>query len=345
MADTTTAAPPMATWIITALSTIPELNAVYQKVRNADGSFKYDAATIATMINDTEWYRLNGPTVAQKLIDRIKGGENNYREGVNEYRQIVSKTATELGLDASDPAISSYLSALGENAYLHNWTPSQLEGVITSNPEIVKKIKGGLYSAQTSDIVDYANTMGSVVSAGDVTNYTQRLLGLTDKNGVRVRSSVNDIKAEIRKNTATKYGVFADQINAGVSLWDLTSNYRQKIADKLEVDPDTIKWDDPLFKDGKIFQSVDPKDPSKIIARPLWEADKMIMADERWQYTKNADAAYMGYGKAMLTKFGRVAQCQYQIKQDPIPLLELHLAIPLVPLQKPMTSHLKHFQI
>jgi hypothetical protein len=33
----------------------------------------------------------------------------------------------------------------------------------------------------------------------------------------------------------------------------------------------------------------------------------MIMADERWQYTKNADAAYMGYGKAMLTKFGRVA--------------------------------------
>jgi hypothetical protein len=236
MADTTTTAPPMATWIITALSTIPELNAVYQKVRNADGSFKYDASTIATMINDTDWYRLNGATVAQKLLDRIKGGENAYREGVNEYRQIVSKTATELGLDASDPAISSYLSALGENAYLHNWTPSQLEGVITSNTEIVKKIKGGLYSAQTSDIVDYANTMGSVVSAGDVTNYTQRLLGLTDKNGVRVRSSVDDIKAEIRKNTATKYGVFADQINAGVSLWDLTSNYRQKIADKLEVD-------------------------------------------------------------------------------------------------------------
>ena len=302
-----TDAPPMATWIITALQAIPELNGVYAKVRNADGSFKYDAATIASMINDTDWYRLNGPTVAQKLIDRIKGGENNYREGVNEYRQIVSKTATELGLDASDPAISSYLSALGENAYLHNWTPTQLEGVITSNTEIVKKIKGGLYSKQTSDIVDYANTMGSVTSAGDMTNYTQRLLGLTDKNGVRVRSSVDDIKAEIRKNTATKYGVFADQINAGVSLWDLTSNYRQKIADKLEVDPDTIKWDDPLFKDGKIFQSVDPKDPSKIIARPLWEADKMIMGDERWQYTKNADALYMGYGKAMLTKFGRVA--------------------------------------
>jgi hypothetical protein len=302
-----TEAPPMATWIITALTTIPELNAVYAKVRNADGSFKYDAATIATMINDTEWYRLNGPTVAQKLIDRIKGGENNYREGVNEFRQVASKAASDLGLDASDPAVSSYISALGENAYLHNWSPTQLEGVITSNPEIVKKIKGGLYSKQASDIADYANTMGSVVSAGDMTNYTQRLLGLTDKNGVRVRSSVDDIKAEIRKNTATKYGVFADQLNAGVSLWDLTSNYRQKVADKLEVDPDTIKWDDPLFKDGKIFQSVDPKDPSKIIARPLWEADKMIMADERWQYTKNADALYMGYGKAMLTKFGRVA--------------------------------------
>ena len=269
-----TEAPPMATWIITALTTIPELNAVYQKVRNTDGSFKYDAATIATMINDTEWYRLNGPTVAQKLIDRIKGGENAYREGVNEFRQIASKTASDLGLDASDPTVSSYISALGENAYLHNWTPQQLEGVITSNPDIVKKIKGGLYSAQTQDVADWAQTMGMSLTAGDRTNYTQRLMGLTDKNGVRVRSSVDDIKAEIRKNTATKYAVFADQINAGVTLWDLTSNYRQKAAELLEVDPDTIKWDDPMFKDGKIFQSVDPNDSTKIVARPYGKQTK-----------------------------------------------------------------------
>lgn len=302
-----TEAPPMATWIITALSTIPELRAVYDKVRNPDGSFKYDAATIATMINDTDWYRLNGPTVAQKLLDRIKGGENAYREGVQEFRLTVSKTATELGLDASDPQVSAYLSALSENAYLHNWTPSQIEGVITSNPDVVKQIKGGLYSAQTQDISEYAGTMGVNITAGDRTNYTQRLLGLVDKNGVRVRSSVDDIKAEIRKNTATKYGVFADQINAGVSLWDLTSNYRQKVADLLEVDPDTIKWDDPLFKDGKIFQSVDPKDPSKIVARPLWEADKMIKEDERWQYTKNANDTYDKYAYSILQKFGRVA--------------------------------------
>jgi hypothetical protein len=307
MADTTTKLEaPMSTWIITALQTIPELNALYQSVRKPDGSFKYDAATIAGMINDTDWYRLNGPTVAQKLVDRIKGGENNYREGVNEYRQSVSKVASDLGLDASDPQISSYLSALGENAYLHNWTPAQLEGVITSNTEIVKKIKGGLYTAQTQDVADYAQTMGVNLSAGDRTNYTQRLMGLTDKNGVRVRSSIDDIKSEIRKNTATKYSVYADQINAGVSLWDLTSNYRQKAADLLEVDPDSIKWDDPLFKDGKVFQSVDPNS-GKVVARPLWEADKMIKADSRWQYTKNAADSYdkMTYG--ILQKFGMVS--------------------------------------
>jgi hypothetical protein len=307
MADTTpTSATYMSTWIITALQTIPELNAVYQRVRNADGSFKYDANTIAMMINDTDWYRVNGPKVAGKLLDRIKGGENAYREGVNEYRQIVSKTATELGLDASDPAISNYLSALGENAYLHDWTPSQLEGVITSNPEIVKKIKGGVYAAQTQDIADYANTMGMNLTDGDRTNFTQRLLGLTDKNGVRVRSTVDDIKSEIKNNTATRFASLAPQINAGVSLWDLTSAYRQKISDLLEVDPDSIKWDDPLMKDGKIFQSVDPK-TGQITARPLWEADKMVRADERWQYTKNATDTYDKYTFGMLNKMGMVA--------------------------------------
>ena len=297
---------PISTWIIAMLQQVPELNSLYQAVKKPDGSFKYEADVLAAMINDTEWYRANGPTVAQKLIDRFKGGENAYREGVQEFRQSVSKVASDLGLDASDPAISAYLSSLSENAYLHNWTPTQLEGVITSNPEIVKQIKGGIYSAQTQDIADWAQTMGINLTAGDRTNYTQRLVGLADKNGVRVKSSVDDIKAEIRKNTSTKYGVFSDQINAGVSLWDLTSNYRQKTAELLEVDPDTIKWDDPLFKDGKIFQSVDPNS-GKIVARPLWEAAKMIKADPRWQYTKNADETYMGYGKAMLTKFGAVS--------------------------------------
>lgn len=297
---------PISTWIIAMLQQVPELNSLYQAVKKPDGSFKYEADVLAAMINDTEWYRANGPTVATKLIDRFKGGENAYREGVQEFRQSVSKVASDLGLDASDPAISAYLSSLSENAYLHNWTPTQLEGVITSNPEIVKQIKGGLYSADTQDIADWAQTMGINLTAGDRTNYTQRLVGLADKNGVRVKSSVDDIKAEIRKNTSTKYGVFSDQINAGVSLWDLTSNYRQKTAELLEVDPDTIKWDDPLFKDGKIFQSVDPNS-GKIVARPLWEAAKMIKADPRWQYTKNADETYMGYGKAMLTKFGAVS--------------------------------------
>jgi len=306
MADTSTPTTSyMSTWIITALQTIPELNAIYQKVRNADGSFKVDSNTIAMMINDSAWYRLNGPKVAGKLLDRIKGGENAYREGVNEYRQIVSKTATELGLDASDPSVSNYLSALGENAFLHDWTPSQLEGVITSNPEIVKKIKGGLYAAQTQDIAEYANTMGMNLSAGDRTNFTQRLLGLTDKNGVRVRSTVDDIKSEIKANTATRFASLAPQINAGVSLWDLTSSYRQKAADLLEVDPDSIKWDDPLFKDGKVFQSVDPK-TGQIAARPLWEAAKMIKEDERWQYTKNADSEYGKYTYGMLQKMGMV---------------------------------------
>jgi hypothetical protein len=305
MADTPLKAP-MSTWIITALQTIPELNALYQSVRNADGSFKYDAGTIATMINDTDWYRLNGPTVAQKLIDRIKGGENAYREGVNEFKGLVAKTASDLGLDASNPQISQYLSALGENAYLHGWTSAQIEGVITSNPEIVKQIKGGTYSASVQDIADYANTMGVNLTAGDRTNYTQRLLGLTDKNGIRVQSKPDDIKAEIRKNTATRYSVFADQINAGVSLWDLTSSYRQKAADLLEVDPDTIKWDDPLMKDGKLFQSVDPK-TGAIVARPLYEADKMIRADSRWQYTKNATDTYDKYTYSILNKFGMVS--------------------------------------
>jgi hypothetical protein len=307
MADTTaTSAPTVASWIINMMNSVPELKAIYDKVRDPKtGKFIYDTAAIQSMITDTDWYRLNGATVAQRLIDRFKGGENAYRDNVNEFRGLVSKVATSVGLDASDPTMSNYLSALGENAYLHGWTESQIENVITSNPEIVGKIKGGTYAAQAQQVAEYANTMGFNVSAADRTNYQQRLLGLVDKNGVRVRSSLDDIKNDIRNKAIALNPVFADQIKAGVSMWDLTSAYRDKMANVLEMDPDTIKWDDPLWKDGKIYQSVD-QNSGKVVARPLWEVDKMLRADERWQYTKNATDTYdkMTYG--ILQKFGMV---------------------------------------
>jgi hypothetical protein len=45
----------------------------------------------------------------------------------------------------------------------------------------------------------------------------------------------------------------------------------------------------------------------KVVARPAWDAEKLIKQDERWQYTENAVKTYDKWGTGILTKFGMAA--------------------------------------
>ena len=291
-------------WVLNLLQSIPELKAIYDKVRDPKtGKFLYTSDAISDMIIDSSWYRTNGPTVASRIMQKYKLGDTAYNEAVNSFKGSVSQVAANLGLDTKDAKVSQYLAGLSETAYLHNWDQATIENQIISNASMVNTIKGGAYANQVQSISDYANTMGIKINATDQASYQQRLIGTLDSNGIRVKSSADDIKAEIRKKAADLNPLFKDQIMAGSTMWDLTSSYRQKMADMLEIDPNTITWDDPLWKDGKIYQSVDPK-TGMISMRPLYETDKLIRADDRWQYTKNAADTYAKWTYGILQKFG-----------------------------------------
>jgi hypothetical protein len=293
-------------WITALTSAIPDLKAIYDTYRDpVTGKWNANADLISDKITDTQWFRDNGPTVAAKLADRYKNGEKNYQDQVGKYKVTVSALATAIGLDAKQPEVSNYLNKLAETSYLHNWDNANIEDQILSNDSIVNTIKGGQFSATVSSLADFAHTMGQTLNETDKKSYQQRLIGTMDANGIRVKSSVDDIKKEITGNTAALYPTFAEQLKSGTSLWDLTAGYRKKMADTLEVDPASISWNDPLWQNGKIFQSVDPKS-GQIQARPLWEVDKLLKADDRWQYTKNAADTYDKYTYSILQKFGMV---------------------------------------
>ena len=291
-------------WVINLLQSVPELKAIYDKVRDPKtGKFLYNSDAINDMIIDTQWYRDNGPTVASRIAQKFKTGDVAYNAEIQNFKNSISQIATNIGLNTNDPTVSTYLSGLAETAYLHNWDQANIENQILANKTMVGSIQGGVYAASVSSIAGYANSMGIKLNATDQANYQQRLLGTVDKNGIRVKSSADDIKAEIRAKSASLFPIFKDQINAGSTLWDLTGAYRQKMADVLELDANAISWDDPLWKDGKIFTAVDPK-TGVVTQRPLYDVEKLLRADDRWQYTKNATNEYSKWTYGILQKFG-----------------------------------------
>jgi hypothetical protein len=296
----------MTTWIINLLKNVPELKNIYDSVRNPDGSFNRTADAIVDMITSSSWYLENGPTVAANVAGRYKFGEKFYAQKVNQYKITLSGLAAGIGLDVNDPAIADYLESLAETSYLNGWDEDYMENQIIGNSDIVSKISGGAYATAVDDLAQYGNLMGFTLSQNTIKDYQRRLIGEVTEGGLRSRTTPDQIKKEIRDKQALLYPMFADDFAVGRTLWDVTASQRKKWADLLELNEDDLDWNDPLWKDGKIFTMIDEK-TGKITARPAWDAEKLIKQDERWQYTENATRTYDKWGVGILNKFGMVA--------------------------------------
>jgi len=305
--DDSTLMPTMTSWIINLLKNVPALKAIYDAVRDpVTGKFLYAEGVIVDMITSSDWYLSNGPTVAAGIAGKFKYGEKWYNQQVNEFKIAISGIASALGLDLKDPTISAYLAGLAETSFLNGWDNDYIENTIVGNKDIFAKAGGGGFLSQIQDIKSFGNLMGVPISEQTALDYQRRLIGEVTKDGLRVKATPDQIKKEITDKQALLYPMFADDFAAGRTLWDVTSLQRKKWADLLEVDEDTLDWNDPLWKDGKIFTMVDEK-TGKLVQRPAWDAEKLIKQDDRWQYTENATRLYEGYGYGMLNKFGLVA--------------------------------------
>ena len=300
--NTPTKNPPVATWIVNLLKNEPQLKAIYDAVRNpTTGEFIYNADAIADMITSSDWYLSKGPTVAANLVGRQKYGEKWYQDKVNQYKVTVSGIANGMGINASDPTVADYLIGLAETSFLNGWDADYIQNTIIGNASIVSKASGGIFQSKVDDIRSYGKLMGVDISQTTANNYLNRLIGTTTPQGLQVKTTAEAIKKEIADRQALLYPFFSDDFAAGRTLWDVTSLQRKKWADLLEVDEDTLDWNDPLWKDGKIFTVVDEK-TGKVVQRPAWDAEKIIKADERWQYTENATRAYEGLGANVLRR-------------------------------------------
>lgn len=298
----TTTNPAIATWIVNLLKNEPQLKAIYDAVRNpATGEFIYSADAIADMISSSDWYLSKGPTVAGNIAGRQRYGEKWYQDKINQYKVTVSGIANGMGINASDPTVATYLSSLAEASFLNGWDSDYIENTIIGNADVVSKASGGLYQSKIDDIRSYGKLMGVDVSQTTANGYLNRLIGTVTPQGLRVKTTAEAIKKEIADKQALLYPFFSDDFAAGRTLWDVTSLQRKKWADLLEVDEDSLDWNDPLWKDGKIFTMVDEK-TGKVVQRPAWDAEKLIKADERWQYTENGTRTYEGLGAAMLRR-------------------------------------------
>lgn len=154
---------------------------------------------------------------------------------------------------------------------------------------------GGSILGKINTLKDYAYDQGvnTVLSKDYWTKISEDLFA--------GRITEDDIEEQIKGYSASAFPAYADGINAGRSFNLQTSALRQMIANTLEMDPDTIGNDNPVFKELVGYVNPTTKKPEIV---PLWEAEKIVKGKDEWLYTKNARDTFDTLGLKVLRDWG-----------------------------------------
>lgn len=151
----------------------------------------------------------------------------------------------------------------------------------------------GVAGATQDALESWARNNGLTISPNMVQDYIRKI-----SSGA---TTIDDVKDDLRRTyMAGAYPAWSDRIDAGYDIMDIAAPYRSVIANGLEQSEDAITLDDPLMK--KIFQAVGPD--GKPVVVPIYEAERMMREDPRWQKTDNAYKTYSEAADTILSMFG-----------------------------------------
>lgn len=238
---------------------------------------KYDASNRAYQT------ALNNPAAAMDLATK--------RAEVVEA--IQTQAVSDTGKRLDDATASVIAEDLLRNNY-DNWLTKVPLRVRSSLSKMDVTQFGGTVLNTNTEIRNFARNMGISVSDESVNNYMKEILA--------GNTTIDAVQGSLRKQALPYYPQFADRINAGDTIADITSPYRNMIASMLEIDPNDVGFDITGPKMDPILLKALSGEGGKPVG--LYDLRKMIKQDSRWQYTRNAEEEYAGLTTRLMRMFG-----------------------------------------
>ncbi len=218
----------------------------------------------------SDYYMKLGKTAAARYA-LSKNQPEVYAADEAAYMSNQKNRLFKLGVRIDD----NELTKLIKDAYAGNLTDSQLDSSIALSNSFGGKF-GGTILGQIQELKNFARSYGL--------SYTDAKYNQWGADLFANRITDTEVEEAIKTESASKYPAFADQIMKGVSLDALSSAYKSSMAQILEIDSDSVGYDDPTLM--KALQYIGPD--GKPTTKPLWQFESDLRSDARWQFTNNA---------------------------------------------------------
>ena len=260
------------------IKAFPELQKVYDLYKAGD-----------TTQAELEYYKTGyyrGLTTTSKNRAQQKASQPGvYTQGLEAFKVEQRKRLITKGINLDETTFNSVI----QDAYDKGLDDNQIDLQALSR---FKGTIGGETLGRVQTLEEYAKSFGMSYSSTTLSSWSQGIISGTN--------TVFDIQEKIRRDSASAYPVFADDINKGTSVDALASAYKSSMANILEIDADTISYTDPTFR--KALQYIGPD--GKPAIKPIWQFEAELRQDPRWDLTDNARATVDSLSLKVLRDYG-----------------------------------------
>ena len=261
--------------------------------------FKYDEKTFMEILKGTIWWQTTLPSMRSFFLETSDPrNASTFTEKVQNKMSTIAAKLDTLGISAmsTDPATgklidnSEFIKGLAMQTIQNNWDDSQLEDFIATKSNVMFT-GGGTLGSTLEKVKNQAYMYGIKIDSALEKEINFSLLDPND--GRDANYWLYSVKQQAMDSPT--YKPFAESLKAGRSLYEVTNNYRQQMANLLEVDSTAITWDDLM---GKVV------DNNTGNARTFADFTKQVKQDKLWQYTKNAKETYSNMALDLARTFG-----------------------------------------
>jgi len=269
-----------------------EITGILQKAK--DNS--WTESTFMEALKATSWWHDTAPTLRDYFIQtHDPRNAATFKQTLTNKIDTINASMAKLGItiDGIDAATGKVIDNKGKIKELaslalqNGWDDNQLDQYLAKKSDLIFT-GGGAIGSYVDQIKRQGLLYGISYDNNSLAAMQRDLLDL--KSGKDAQWYLNNIKQKsIDANPA-----FAASLKEGRTLYDITSSYRDKMSQLLEVDPSNITWNDLMNKVNK---------PDGTVST-LADFTKTVKTDPMWQYTKNAKETYSNMAVDLMKQFG-----------------------------------------
>jgi hypothetical protein len=258
---------------------------------------KWTEATFMEALQGTDWWQNTLPSLRSFFIEtNDPRNKSTFAQKMLNQTDYVQQQMEKLGIAIRDidPVTgkvidnTTMVQGIAMEAIQNGWSEAQLQEHLATKSEVIFT-GGGVVGSYIDQLKNQALKYGVTLDKNQL-SYMQRDL-LNPADGKDAQYYLGSIKQQ----SIDANPWFAASLKEGRTLYDVTSTYRNQMANLLEIAPENITWNDLM---NKVVNK------EKNAANTFADFTKSVKQDPLWQYTRNAKETYSNMAVDLMKQFG-----------------------------------------